>query len=210
MSQRNQLQAFGSLDWGFNNPGCFLLWLILPDGHYHIWREYKFQQMTVWDVGQTIQKQLRDLHLKLSYLVADPACWQHTGAEHGEAIGETFLRVGLPMRKGDNDRKNGWQRVHELLRVAPDGRPWLTVEADPYCKYLRRSLAAAKSDKHDLDDVDTRSDDHALDSLRYGAQSRPALRARPTLLINPPVGSPAYYMQRDRGVTPGRKWGRVA
>jgi hypothetical protein len=172
---RNDLRCFGSLDWGFNAPGCFLLWIVLPDGHLHIFREFKFQQMTVHEVGAAIKKRLKELDLRLLYLVADPACWQHTGAERGEAIGETLQRVGLPMRKGDNDRKNGWQRIHELLRPAPDGRPWLTIEADPHCKYLRRSLSAAKSDKADPDDIDTKSDDHALDSLRYGAQSRPPI-----------------------------------
>lgn len=162
---------FGSCDWGYNAPGCFLLWIILPDGHYHIGAEYKFQRTTVWDVGHEIKRRLGEMGVRLDYLVADPACWQHTGAERGEAIAETLIRVGLPMRKGDNDRKNGWQRVHELLRVAPDGTPWLTV--DPGCKYLRRTIASAVSDKHDPDDVDTASDDHALDALRYGAMSRP-------------------------------------
>jgi len=169
------MKCFASMDWGYNAPGCVLFWLCLLDGHYHIWREYKFQQTPVWDVGQEIKKRTKALGLKLDYLVADPAMWQHTGAGRGEAIAETLQRAGLPMRRGDNDRKNGWQRVHELLRTAPDGTPWLTVEADPHCGYLRRTIANAMSDKHDPDDVDTKGDDHALDALRYGAMSRPAV-----------------------------------
>lgn len=163
------------MDWGYNAPGCVLWWLCLVDGHYHIWREYKFQQTPVWDVGQDIKKRTKALGLKLDYIAADPAMWQHTGAGRGEAIAETLQRVGLPMRKGDNDRKNGWQRIHELLRLAPDGAPWLTVEAAPQCTYLRRTITGAMSDKHDPDDLDTRGDDHALDALRYGAMSRPAV-----------------------------------
>lgn len=166
--------CFGSLDWGYNAPGDMLWWLVLPDGHLHIWREFKFQQTPAADVARMITQRTKDYGLKLRYLVADPAIWQHTGAgEHGEAIAETFLRIGLPMRKGDNDRKNGWQRVHELLRPAPDGRPWLTVEDEPECRYLRRSMGAALCDPHDADDVNTHGDDHALDALRYGAMSRP-------------------------------------
>ena len=162
------------MDWGYNAPGCVLWWICLLDGHYHIWREYKFQQTTAWEVGHEIKKRTKELGLKLDYLAADPAMWQHTGAGRGEAIAETLQRAGLPMRRGDNDRKNGWQRVHELLRLAPDGTPWLTVEDAPHCGYLRRSIAGAMSDKHDADDVDTNSDDHALDALRYGAMSRPS------------------------------------
>ena len=168
-------RCFASMDWGYNAPGDVLWWLPLLDGHYHIWREFKFSQTPVWEVGQEIKKRTKELDLKLDYIAADPAMWQKTGAGRGESIAETLERCGLPMRKGDNDRKNGWQRVHELLRIAPDGKPWLTVESDPHCKYLRRTIAAAMSDKNDPDDVDTNGDDHALDALRYGAMSRPPM-----------------------------------
>lgn len=172
---RRLLECFGSLDWGFNAPGCFLLWLCLPDGHYHIMKEVKFQRLTVLEAGLEIRHQLSQLGVgHLRYVVADPACWQHTGAGKGEAIAETLARppIRLPMKKGDNNRLNGWQRVHELFQAAPDGTPWLTV--DETCMYLRRTIPAAISDEHDLDDVNTHIDDHGLDALRYGAMSRPS------------------------------------
>ena len=75
------------------------------------------------------------------------------------------------MRKSDNDRFNGWLRVHELLRPYDVSRPWVTV--DPSCTYLARTMSTAMADKKDPDDVDTTGDDHALDALRYGAMSRP-------------------------------------
>lgn len=201
------MKCFGSMDWGYNAPGCFLLWLALPDGHYHIWREVKFQHMPVTEVGDDIKKRLKELGLKLDYLAADPACWQHTGAGKGEAIGETLQRIGLPMRKGDNDRKNGWQRVHELLKASADGTPWLTIESDPHCKYLRRTLAGAVSDKNDADDVDTHSDDHALDALRYGAMSRPPVgRSLVRQAQNVPwtLGWLKSQAQKTHGVLAGR------
>lgn len=171
----SEMECFGSLDFGYNAPGCFLLWVCLTDGHYHILHEYKFQRTNVYDVGTGIKKRLKDLGVgRLRYLVADPACWQHTGAGRGEAIAETLQRtpINLPMRKGDNDRKNGWQRVHELFRASPDGMPWLSI--DESCTYLRRTIPATVSDKSDADDVDTKGDDHGLDALRYGAMSRPS------------------------------------
>lgn len=196
------MKCFGSLDWGFNAPGCHLWWLCLNDGHYHIWREYKFQQTVVYDVADQIKKRTKELGLKLDYVVADPACWQHTGAGRGEAIAESMQRVGLPMRKGDNDRKNGWQRVHELLRPAPDGTPWMTVEAAPHCGYLRRTIAAAMSDKNDADDVDTHGDDHALDALRYGAMSRPPVGRSVVASIQAKEGSLAWFKSHVRPLGP--------
>ena len=175
------LEVFVSLDWGYNAPGCALWWVCLADGHYHIVAEYKFQRKTVYEVGAEILKRTRELGAgRLRYVVADPACWQHTGSGKGESIAESLSRQRLPMKKGDNDRMNGWQRVHELLQAAPDGSPWLTI--DESCKYLRRTVPAAVSDKTDPDDVDTTIDDHGLDALRYGAMSRPS----PTRTVHNP------------------------
>ena len=190
------MKAFGSMDWGFNAFGCVLWWVPQLDGHYHIYREYKFQQTPVADVAVQIKKRTADYGLELTYLAADPAMWQKTGAGKGESIAETLLRLKVPMRKGDNDRKNGWQRVHELLRVAPDGKPWLTV--NPSCRYLIRSLAGAVSDKHDPDDVDTHSDDHALDAVRYGAMSRPSVAQVTQQARRAPEGSLAWYKQEAK------------
>lgn len=168
----SELEAFGSCDWGFNAPGCFLLWLCLVDGHYHIVAEHKFRQKSAEVVADEIKTLIRELGVKLRYVACDPAMKQKTGHGKGEAIMETLQRKGLPMRPSDNDRINGWMRVHELLQVAPDGVPWLTVE--PTCKYLIRSLPAQMSDRKDPDDIDTGGDDHAVDALRYGAMSRPS------------------------------------
>lgn len=189
------------MDWGYNAPGCVLWWIPLLDGHYHIYREYKFKQTPVWDVAQQIKQRTKDYGLKLSYCVGDPAMWQHTGAERGEAIAETLIRAGVPMRKGDNDRRNGWQRCHELLRMAPDEKPWLTV--NPACRYLIRSIAGAVSDKHDPDDVDTNSDDHALDAFRYGAMSRPSVATLVSGKAKVKPGTFAWWKQepaRSRGL----------
>lgn len=173
--KRSDLEIFLSLDWGWNAPGCVLWWVCLLDSHYHIAAELKFQRTAVETIGAEVVKRNKDLGFgRMRYVVADPACWQHTGAGKGESIAESLSRPPsrLPMKKGDNNRHLGWARVHELFQAAPDGRPWLTI--DESCTYLRRTIPAAVSDKSDADDMDTTGDDHALDALRYGAMSRPA------------------------------------
>lgn len=203
MTTLRDLECFASMDWGFNAPGCVLWWVCLLDGHYHIVQEWKFQRMTAGDMGKEFKVRTRALSVgRLRYLVADPACWQHHGTGLGESIAETLSRLTLPMRKGDNNRKLGWQRLHELLSPAPDGRPWLTV--DPSCNYLKRSIPAAMSEKHDPDDVDTKGDDHALDSLRYGAMSRPAPTRILTRRVLPKHSAGAMFRElREAGVSLG-------
>lgn len=161
---------FCSLDWGFNAPGVCLWWAAMADGHFLIVDEYKFKETTVKDVAATIRAKSKDLGLsRVPQVWADPAIWQRTG-QVGESIGETFGRLHVPVVKSDNDRINGWQRVQEMLRAAPDGRPWLQVH--PRCQYLMRTIPAAVRDTDEPEDVDTACDDHALDALRYGAMSR--------------------------------------
>jgi len=157
---------FASMDWGFNQPYCVLWWAVLPDGHLHIARELKGTQEDPVDVAQKMVALTRTLvgeAGRLRYVAADPSMWNKTGQDHGRAIVETFRAAGLPMRKADNQRgKNGWQNCHDLLRTAPDGTPWLTV--DPSCRYFLRTFPIQEQSKHDADDVDSDGDDHAADA----------------------------------------------
>jgi hypothetical protein len=169
---------FRSLDWGRNQPGCVLWWAQLPDHALYLRREWKFQGMSEQEVAVGIRAIDRELGLeRLAYTAADPSIVNQTGATHqqgsfqGQSIGETLGHYKVPVVKADNDRFNGWGRCHALLRLAPSGVPWLQVH--PECRYLIRSIAGAVSDPKDPDDVDTASDDHALDAWRYGAMSRP-------------------------------------
>jgi hypothetical protein len=119
----------------------------------------------------------------------------------GESIAETFQRYRVPVVSADNDRLNGWQRVQEMLRDAPDGRPWLVVHHR--CRYLARTLPAAVRDPKEPEDVDTMGDDHALDALRYGAMSR----RRYTDRTPPPNYSPdtVGYMLKKMREAPDRR-----
>lgn len=197
------VEHFASCDWGFNAPGVVLWWACLPDGRYHVRHEYKFQGKSAEEVATRVKDITKELGIpRLRYLACDPAMWQKTGAGKGESIAETLIRRGLPARKSDNDRFNGWLRVHEFLRVNEDDRPWLTI--DPVCRYLLRTLPTQVSDDHDPDDLDSSKDDHAVDALRYGAMSRPA----PTRIVKDesyPVGSwgwhvQAYHQPEPKGV----------
>jgi hypothetical protein len=180
------------MDWGYNQPYVVLWAACLPDGHLHIAHEQKGQQTDPLDVASQMAEFARRRigAGRLRYIAADPSMWNKTGQDRGQALVETFRKAGLPMRKADNQRgKNGWANTHDLLRTAPDGTPWLTM--DPSCRYLLRTLPIQEQSPHDADDVDTHGDDHGVDALRYLANSRPSpTRSRADA---PPVkGTVAY------------------
>jgi hypothetical protein len=188
-----EVEWFRSLDWGYVNPGDVLWWACLPDGIYYIRYEWKYSHMQIPDVADAIKEKTSDWEVgSVRYTVADPATKAKYG-DSGESISETFARppCHLPFTMGNNDRVNGWQRVRELMRKREDGQPSLIIH--PSCRYLIRSISSAVSDKNNPEDVDTHIDDHALDTLRYGAMSRPAPTKKKAQST-----SKSFNVQKDR------------
>jgi hypothetical protein len=182
--------------------------VVLPDGHLYIRSELKFQQDDVSEVKKKILARDKELGIKKPIATyADPAMWAKTGMKtmKGPSIAEA---LGCGCVPADNDRFNGWMRCHQTLRNDAAGVPWLQVHPD--CRYLIRSIPSAKSDKADPDDVDTTSDDHALDAWRYGAMSRQAAK-RTMAPKTYPKGTPGAIMQDAmRSARGARQWGHVA
>lgn len=194
------LTWFTSIDWGSNKPGCVGYYAVLPDRRIYRRSEIKFQGLDVSEVAARMKQRERELDIAVSYRVADPAMWikdAKTKGVHlvGESIADTFRLHGIALRQADNDRVNGWTRCLQTLRLAPDGDPWLLVHPD--CRYFIRTIAAARSDDADPDDVDTTCDDHALDEWRYGMMSRPS-PLRGTFTPAPVVGSVGWWKTRGR------------
>jgi hypothetical protein len=166
MRARDLRVALG-LDWGNSSPGCVLWGAALPNGHVTIFDEYKFQRMTAKDVAIAVKAKCADWNLPAVPMCAcDPSLLPAAKGEVGEWIGLTLIRHGLPVRRVSNDRVNGWQRVHEALGIDPETKtPWLTVH--PRCRYLSRTLPLMVQAKLNPEDLDSDSDDHAADALRY-------------------------------------------
>lgn len=189
------VEWFASMDWGYNSTGVVLWWAVLPDGRFHIAREWKFREKTAAQVAAEITATTTEMGIrKLRYVACDPSMRRKDGTGRGESIYDTLVRYRLPMRASDNDRPNGWARCQQLLSTRPSGEgPWLTVE--PRCVYGIRTMPAQVQDKREPDDLDTHGDDHWADALRYGAMSRPMFTGRKddTFDEEPPKGSMAWW-----------------
>lgn len=192
------------MDWGSASPGAVVWGAALPDGRVHIFDEFKFQRMTVKDVAAGIVAKSKSWGLKLpTTTYADPSLkpWVTDRGGMGESIGQTFARYGVPMIYPSNDRMAGWQRVHEALSPSPDGTPWMTIH--PRCKYLIRTLPLMVQAKNNPEDLDTDSDDHACDALRYLLMGglRPSAPHAQSAKVEPM--SLAWYRQKFSGRATG-------
>ena len=166
-------KKFRAMDWGYNDPTCCLWFAVAPDKHIYVYREIYKNHVLASDMAREIRE--RSLFEDISYTVASPDMWQRRGVKDamgGEAIAETFMKLGVPLIKADNSRVVGWQRLRENLAPDEDGRPYLQIFS--CCKDLIRTLPALYYDEHDHEDVSDRCEDHAPEALRYGVMSRPS------------------------------------
>ena len=79
------------LDWGNSSPGCVVFGAALPDGHVHIWDEYKFQRMTAKDVAVAVKAKCLEWGLaRVPVASCDPSLLPAKEGEIGEWIGLTL------------------------------------------------------------------------------------------------------------------------
>lgn len=133
--------------------------------------------------------------------VADPSIFATGGREtslyDGLVRGATQERYSLEFAPADNARVAGWLGIVDLLKAAltEDERantrrgnePISHAEAPSLyitsaCAHLIRTISAAPRDEKQIDDIDSKSEDHLLDALRYLTNSTGANQATPGTL----------------------------
>ncbi len=194
---------FRSMDWGSARPFCVHWWAVcqedtehdrrvIPRGALICYREYYGMQqgkpnvglkLTAEEVARGIveREQLNGRREHTSYGVLDPAAF---AVISGPSIAETLMRNGAVFRRADNQRVNhdkrmgGWTELRARLKGNSDGHPMIFFM--DHCRAIIRTLPMLQHDPNNIEDVDTDGEDHAADSARYAAMSRPFLaRALP-------------------------------
>ena len=100
--------------------------------------------------------------------ILDKSCWNKTG--HGMSVAESMIRKGVRWVPSNSDRVNGKIEVHRRLQMDNYGNPRLRVFNT--CTNLVRTLPTLPISKTNSEDVDTKTEDHAYDALRYMVMSR--------------------------------------
>ncbi len=160
-----------AVDWGFAQPMCCLWLTHNPDDFRH----YVYREL--YGTGWTDREQARRIKEMTSsaehirWTLADPSMWtqkSHEGLTFSTA--DEYRAEGVVLTPADNNRLNGIRRVREMLRVV-DGKPGLRVFET--CTNLIRTLPALPYSQVHVEDVDTKTEDHAYDAARYGVMRAP-------------------------------------
>ena len=170
----NNWHKFRACDWGYSSPACVLWFAIDFDNNLWVYRELYTKKIT----ADVFAQQVLNLEHKeyIRYGVLDSSTWARRG-DVGPSIAETMITAGCRWRPSDRSprsRINGKLEIHKRLslRETNDGeKPSLYVFNN--CINLIRTLPLLPCDKNNPEDVDTHTEDHAYDALRYGCMSRP-------------------------------------
>jgi hypothetical protein len=108
-------------------------------------------------------------------VVANPDLWPKDAKAYGQCVAETFSRAGVPMRKGNGDRVNGWSRTRSWLapQTWPNGSVSPALLIHPDCTIIVRSLPMLIANPKTPDDVLETVEEYPANGLRYYAMSRP-------------------------------------
>jgi len=173
------LTRFQSIDWGYSSPFC-VSWFALSDGRQGLpdasliqYREWygtnglpnEGMRLPATEVARKIKEY--EVGEKINYRVGDPSMWQLKG---GPSFAEEFMMQGVPLQRGTNNRLSGWDQVRKRL-VGEGSIPTLYILDN--CPQTIQQLEIVPADEKNREDVDTKSEDHAVDALRYAVMSRP-------------------------------------
>lgn len=184
---------FRSMDWGSASPFSVGWWAVATDNWQHPdgpiiprgalvrYREWygakapnKGLKLTAEEVGEGIKQ--REKGEKIAYGVLDPSTFKEDG---GPSIADRMARLDVHFMRADNTRitgrgaMGGWDQVRS--RLIGDGvSPMLYVFSN--CVDTIRTLPVLQHDAGRVEDLDTTSEDHAADDIRYACLSRPYIR----------------------------------
>ena len=123
--------------------------------------------------------------------VADPAIFDESRGESIAAMMERGPHF-LHWVPGDHTRLAGKMQFHYRLAFDGEGRPMFQVFNT--CRHFIRTLPNLVYDESNVEDIDTRQEDHIYDECRYVLMENPISPPRQT--AQPPVGDDPLELHR--------------
>ena len=164
---------FRACDYGYGSY-TGVVWLAVVPGSEQlvVYRELYVSKIIATDLADMILDIERDE--KVRYGVLDSSLWHNRG-DTGPSLAEQMIIRGCRWRPADRSRGSrvaGKNEIHRRLQVDEfTEEPRLVIFSN--CTNLISQLPSIPLDKKNPEDVDTNSEDHLYDALRYGVMTRP-------------------------------------
>lgn len=163
---------FRSGDYGYSDASSVLWFAEHPSGQLIVYRELYQKKILATDLADQIMA--IEANDRILYGVLDSSVWRKVG-DTDLSLAEQMNVKGCRWRPSDRSKGSriaGKQEVHKRLQIDEfTGEPRLVIFST--CTNLIAHLPTLPLDKNNPEDVDTKSDDHDYDALRYGLRTRP-------------------------------------
>lgn len=173
---RQHYGHFCMIDHGYTNPTAILFGCFDNEGRIIIYDEIYETKNLVRENALLLQQRLETLGIRPQYIIGDPSI-QNTDPITGTSIQIEYAENGVHIALGNNNIRAGIARVQgrfakRLLYITTRCSNTLR-ELNNYRwdRYASRKIENRRNNK----EVPLKKNDHAMDALRYGVCSRPAL-----------------------------------
>ena len=160
-------------DFGYAAHSGILWGAVDFDGCLWIYRELYVNRLTADKLGALI-KDTESADGRIQDAILDSSCWSKRG-DMGPSIAEILNREGCRFRPSDRSpgsRVAGKIELHKRFSI-DDETEEPSIKILDNCRNLISQIAALPLDSRNPEDVDTKSEDHLYDALRYMIMSRP-------------------------------------
>jgi hypothetical protein len=164
---------FRAADYGYGSYSAVVWFAVSPSDQLVIYRELYVSKVLAKDLAQMVLR-AEENDGGIRYGVLDSSCWAKRG-DTGPSLAEQMIAEGCRWRPADRSagsRVAGKNELHRRLQVDPfTEQPRLVITSN--CVNTIAQLPVIPLDKKNPEDIDTRSEDHIYDAIRYGIMSRP-------------------------------------
>ena len=164
---------FRACDYGYGSYTGVVWFAVSPSEQLVVYREMYCSKVTASDLADMIlDAEKKDGTIR--YGVLDSSLWHNRG-DTGPSLAEQMNMKGCRWRPSDRSRGSrvaGKNEIHRRLQVDEfTGEPRLVFFSS--CTNTLAQLPTIPLDKRNPEDVDTNSEDHLYDAIRYGIMTRP-------------------------------------
>lgn len=171
-----QYEHFVMWDHGLNNPTAILFACYDQEGRIFVYEEIYERNMVIREYASVFRRRVEELGIEPVYIVGDPAI-QNRLPNSGTSIQTEYAEEGINIALGNNDVRAGITRVQgrfakRLLYIS--NRCVNTLRERSNYRWDRYASSKIEN-RRNPKDVPLKRNDHAMDALRYGVCSRPAM-----------------------------------
>lgn len=174
--QMQQFDHFVMMDHGLFNPTVFLFACYNTDGAIIVYDEIYIRDNIIRDSCRAYLRRREQLGVPIRYIVGDPAI-RNRAANTGLSYQSEYAEHGVYIALGNNDVSMGIARVQnrfakKLLYITRRCEKTLwEISNYRWDRFQSSKIASRRNAK----DMPMKKNDHAMDALRYGVCSSPAM-----------------------------------